>query len=91
MLRINAQLIDATTGRHLWAERYDRNTSDFFAIQEDIVRTIVASLTFQVTEAEIERAVRKDTDNLKAYDYYQRGRQAHFVWGKEATNEARGL
>jgi TolB-like protein/class 3 adenylate cyclase len=90
-LRINAQLIDATTGRHLWAERYDRNTSDFFAIQEDIVRTIVASLAFQVTEAEIELAVRKDTDNLKAYDYYLRGRQAHFVWGKEATNEARGL
>ncbi len=57
-LRINAQLIDATTGRHLWAERYDRNTSDFFAIQEDIVRTIVASLTFQVTEEPFARLKR---------------------------------
>jgi len=90
-LRINAQLIDATKGHHLWAERYDRNASDFFAIQEDIVRTIVASLAFQVHEVEIERVVRKDTDNLKAYDYYQRGWQAFFFFTKEANNRAREL
>jgi adenylate cyclase len=87
-LRINAQLIDATTGRHLWAERYDRNASDFFAIQEDIVRTIVASLAFQVHETEIGRALGKDTDNLEAYDYYQRGWQAYFIFTKEANNQA---
>lgn len=87
-LRINAQLIDATTGHHLWAERYDRNAIDFFAIQEDIVRTIVANLAFQVHEAEIERALGKDTDNLEAYDYYQRGWQAFFGFTKEANNQA---
>jgi len=90
-LRINAQLIDATTGRHLWAERYERNATDFFTIQEDIVRTIVASLAFQVQEAEIERAVGKGTDNLKAYDYYQQGRKAFDIFTDKANNEAREL
>ncbi len=87
-LRINAQLIDAITGHHLWAERYKRNASDFFAIQEDILQAIVASLAFQVHEAEIERALRKDTDNLRAYDYYQRGWRTYFDFTKEANNRA---
>ena len=87
-LRINAQLIDATKGHHLWGERYDRNASDFFAIQEEIVRTIVASLAFQIQAAEIERAVKRDTDNLEAYDYYQQGRKAFDIFTKEANNKA---
>ena len=88
-LRINVQLIDAITGHHLWAERYQRKAGDFFAIQEDIVRTIVSSLALQVHEKEIARALRTDTKNLKAYDYYQRGWEAYFGFTKEANNQAR--
>jgi len=87
-LRINAQLIDATTGHHLWAERYDRDASNFFAIQEDILRTIVASLASQVTEAEIARALTKETGNLSAYDYFQRAWKLFFTFSKEGNNQA---
>jgi TolB-like protein/DNA-binding SARP family transcriptional activator/rhodanese-related sulfurtransferase len=82
------QLIDATTGHHLWAERYDRDASDFFAIQEDILRTIVASLASQVTEAEIGRALTKETGNLSAYDYYQRAWKLFFTFTKDGNNDA---
>jgi adenylate cyclase len=74
-VRINAQLIDTTTGHHLWAERYERNLKDIFALQGEIVQTIVATLTIKVTEAEIVRAMRKDTTSLEAYDYVMRGLQ----------------
>jgi len=87
-LRINAQLIDATTGHHLWAERYDRDAGDFFAIQEDILRTIVASLASQITEAEIERALEKETNDLGAYDYYQRAWKLFFTFTREGNNQA---
>ena len=87
-LRINVQLIDATTGHHLWAERYDRNASDFFTIQDDISRTIVGSLASQVTEAEIKHALGKETDDLGAYDYYQRAWKLFFTFSKEANNQA---
>ena len=86
---VNVQLTDALSGRHLWTKRYDQKASDFFAIQEDIVRTIVARLASQVHEAEIERALRKDTDNLKAYAHYQRGWQAYFLSAEEANDRAR--
>jgi adenylate cyclase len=87
-LRINAQLIDATTGHHLWAERYDRNASDFFVIQESILQTIVASLASQVDAAEVKRVLSKSTENLKAYDYYQRGNEAFRQWTRESNNQA---
>jgi adenylate cyclase len=72
-VRINAQLIDATTGHHLWAERYDRDLNDLFAVQDEIVQTIVATLAIKVDEVERVRAMRKDTDSLQAYDYILRG------------------
>jgi adenylate cyclase len=74
-VRINAQLIDTATGHHLWAERYERNLKDIFALQGEIVQTIVATLAIKVDEAEIARAVRKDTTSLEAYDYVMRGWQ----------------
>jgi TolB-like protein/class 3 adenylate cyclase len=87
-VRINAQLIDATTGQHLWAERYDRDTQNLFAIKDEIIETIVATLTFKVDTVERERVFRKDTENLEAYDYYLRGRDTWFGWTKEANAEA---
>jgi adenylate cyclase len=74
-VRINAQLIDATTEHHLWAERYDRDLNDLFAVQDEIVQTIVATLAIQVSDAEKARAMRKDTASLDAYDYAMRGWQ----------------
>jgi tetratricopeptide (TPR) repeat protein len=72
-VRVNAQLIDATTGHHLWAERYDRDLKDLFALQDEIVQTIVTALAVKVDAVERERAMRKDTDSLEAYDYALRG------------------
>jgi len=72
-VRINAQLIDAATDRHLWAERYDRDFKDIFKLQDEIVQTIVAKMAIRIDETERARAMRKDTDNLQAYDYLLRG------------------
>ncbi len=74
-VRINAQLIDATTGHHLWAERYDRKLKDLFAVQDEIVQTIVTTLAIRVDVAERARAMRKDTDSLEAYDFALRGEE----------------
>jgi adenylate cyclase len=90
-MRINAQLIDATTGKHLWAERYDRDAQRLFDIQDEIVETIVATLAFKVDATERERVMRKRSENLDAYDSWLRGRNAWFRWTKEANAEARHL
>jgi adenylate cyclase len=90
-MRINAQLIDATTGKHLWAERYDRDAQRLFDIQDEIVETIVATLAFKVDAAERERVMRKGPENLDAYDYYLRGHNAWFRWTKEANAQAGSL
>ena len=72
-LRINAQLIDATTGHHLWAERYDGTTHDIFALQDKITRKIVASLALKLTESEQERLEQKETNNIDAYEAFLKG------------------
>jgi TolB-like protein/class 3 adenylate cyclase/Tfp pilus assembly protein PilF len=90
-VRINAQLIDATTGKHLWAERYDRDAQSLFDIQDEIIKTIVATLAFKVDAVERERVMRKGTENLDAYDYFLRGRHTWFGWTKEANAQARAL
>ena len=67
-VRITAQLIDATTGCHLWSEQYDRPLKDIFALQDEIVQKIVTTLKLQLTLREQGYLVRKTTDNLEAYD-----------------------
>lgn len=74
-VRVNAQLIDGTTGHNLWAERFVRDATDLFALQDEIVRGIVAKLAVKVDLVERKRAARKGTDNLEAYDYVLRGRE----------------
>ena len=72
-VRINAQLIDATTGHHLWAERYDGNTHDIFALQDEITRKIVSSLALKLTGSEQDRLEQKETDNIEAYEAFLKG------------------
>jgi adenylate cyclase len=69
-LRISAQLIDAMTGAHRWAEHFDRALEDVFAVQDEVVRAIVAILAAHVRKAETERARAKPPNNWQAYDYY---------------------
>jgi adenylate cyclase len=72
-VRITAQLIDATTGFHVWSERYDRELAEIFALQSEISETILGAVGVEITEAELERIRRKATDDLTAYDLYQQG------------------
>ena len=72
-VRITVQLIDATTGYHLWSEQYDRPLQDIFALQDEIVQKIVTTLKLQLTLQEQGYIVRKHTDNLEAYDAFLRG------------------
>jgi adenylate cyclase len=72
-VRVTAQLIDATTGNHIWAERYERELDDIFALQDEITETIVAAVEPELGAVERERARRKPPDNLDAWGLYQRG------------------
>ena len=71
-VRISAQLIDAMTGAHLWAERYDRKLEDIYAVQDEVVRTIVVILAAHVNKAETERILLKAPATWEAYDCYMR-------------------
>ncbi len=66
-LRITAQLIDATTGNHIWSERYDRDLKDLFAIQDDITMRVIEGMRVKLTEGEQGRIYSRGTDNLEAY------------------------
>jgi TolB-like protein len=72
-LRIAGQLIDTSTGAYLWADRFDGTLAELFDLQDQIASSIVGAITPKVEEAEIERAKRKPTESLDAYDYYLRG------------------
>jgi TolB-like protein/class 3 adenylate cyclase/predicted Zn-dependent protease len=72
-VRINAQLVDATTGHHLWAERLDGQLGDIFALQDRFTRKIVAALAVKLTAGEQEFVTQRGTENVKAYDAYLQG------------------
>jgi adenylate cyclase len=90
-VRINAQLIDATTGQHLWAERFDRSMDDIFAVQDEITEKIVATVFVKLDSTERHRALRKPTESAEAYDLDMRAREIWHRWGKENNVEARRL
>jgi TolB-like protein/class 3 adenylate cyclase len=71
-VRITAQLIDATTGHHLWSQQYDRELSDIFAVQSEISEAILVAVGVQVNEAELARIRRRPTNNLSAYEAFTR-------------------
>ena len=88
-VRITAQLVDTTTEGHLWAERYDRDLEDIFALQDEVTQKIVAALAVALTEEEEDRLARKYTGNVEAYDYFLRGLEYHFHPTKEKNIQAR--
>ncbi len=85
-VRITAQLIDATSGSHLWAERYDRDLTDIFAVQDEVTQQIVGALKVTLSPAEKARLVEKEEpSNIAAYDCVLRGRE--IMLGKEKNRE----
>jgi adenylate cyclase len=90
-VRITAQLVDATTGDHLWAEHYDRPLKDIFSLQDEIVRRIVTTLNLQLHLAEKGVIVARRTDNLEAYDNFLRGWAYGWSLTKDGNVKARQL
>jgi adenylate cyclase len=75
-VRVSAQLIDAWTDKHLWADTYDRDLEDIFEVQSAIAETIARSLKAKLTPVEVEKIRKQPTDNVDAYDQFLRGREA---------------
>ncbi len=90
-VRITAQLIDSASGSHLWAERYDRQLTDVFAIQDEITWNIVNAIQPELARAEIERAHRKPPENLGAWDLVLRARALVFKLTPEDNAKAKAL
>jgi hypothetical protein len=87
-LRITAQLIDASTGVHLWADRFEGTLEDIFDLQDQVTANVVGAIAPKLEQAEIERAKHKRTHSLDAYDYYLRGIASLHRRTREANNEA---
>jgi adenylate cyclase len=87
-VRINAQLVDASHGHHLWAQRYDRNLEDLFSVQDEVTHSIVSVLPERVRAAAFETASRKTSSSLDAYDHLLRGKYCHHLYTPEANIEA---
>ena len=87
-VRITGQLIDATTGAHLWADRFEGTLDDIFELQDQVAASVVGAIAPQLERAEIERAKRKPTESLDAYDYYLRGMANLHQGTREAIDEA---
>ena len=90
-VRITAQLIETETGNHLWAERYDRDLEDIFAVQDEVTRSIVAVLPGRVQDDVASRAARKPTDNMQAYELMLRGKALRDGLNAEDIAQARRL
>ena len=90
-LRAKAQLIDATSGKHLWAGRYDRELQDIFAIQDEITRTVAATLMENVDLAEYDRVLRQQTESLGAYELRKRAQAQVLSFTKEGNIQAKRL
>ncbi len=90
-VRITAQLIDATTGGHLWGERFDRDLADIFAVQDDVTAKVVSALSINLNAGDLQRIASARTENLEAYDCYLRGRELWVRAAKEPNAQARAL
>ena len=85
-VRITGQLIDAATGAHLWADRFDGELADIFDLQDQVTASVVGAIAPKLEQAEIERAKRKPTESLDAYDYYLRGMARFHQLTSEPSN-----
>jgi TolB-like protein/Flp pilus assembly protein TadD len=87
-VRITGQLVDATTGNHIWADRYDGTLEDIFDLQDRVTMSVISAIAPQLERAEIARAQRKPTESLQAYDYYLRALANRYRFTREANIEA---
>jgi TolB-like protein/Tfp pilus assembly protein PilF len=90
-VRVNAELTEAQTGRNLWAQAYDAEVKDVFAVQEDIARRVVGAAAAKLTRFERDRAFGKPTKNLAAYEYVLRGREVFSHATREGNYEAQDM
>jgi len=90
-LRITAQLIDASTGHHLWSERFDRPLEDVFDLQDEIAQRIGAIVEPELGRVEQKRAMAKKPKNFDAWDYYQRGMSLLYQFTKDGNEQARQM
>ncbi len=90
-VRVTAQLIDVASGNHIWAERYDRDLEDIFAVQDELTRSIVTSLAAQLGKDVAQRAMRKPPANVKAYEYFLWGNREYYSFSANHNVEANSL
>jgi adenylate cyclase len=87
-VRITGQLIDAVTGAHLWADRFERDLTDVFALQDEITLAVVSAIQPKMRQTEIEMATRRRPENLTAYDFYLRAMPQYYLMTREGLAEA---
>ncbi|WP_456835157.1 MULTISPECIES: adenylate/guanylate cyclase domain-containing protein [unclassified Bradyrhizobium] len=87
-VRITGQLIDAVNGAHIWADRFERDLSDIFALQDEVTVAVVSAIQPKLLEAEIEMAMLRRPENLTAYDLYLRARKPYYLVSREGYAEA---
>ena len=87
-VRITGQLIDAVTGTHIWADRFERELTDIFALQDEVTVSVVSAIQPKLLQTEIAMATRRRPENLTAYDFYLRTLQQHYLATREGCAEA---
>jgi adenylate cyclase len=87
-VRTTTQLIDAISGAHIWAERYDRDLRDIFAVQDEITASVAGVIEPALAEAEQQRVLHKPPDRLDAWEAYQRGLWHFYKYGAEDNKTA---
>jgi TolB-like protein/tetratricopeptide (TPR) repeat protein len=87
-VRVTGQLIDATTGGHIWADKFDSDLDGIFDLQDRLTSSVIGAMSPMLERAEIERARRKPTESLQAYDYYMRSKFSIYQWTREGSDEA---
>ena len=87
-VRITGQLIDAATGAHIWADRFERDLTDVFTLQDEVTAAVVCAIQPKLLETEIAMSMRRRSENLTAYDFYLRALQQHYQTTREGLAEA---
>jgi adenylate cyclase len=86
-VRITGQLIEASSGAHLWADRFDGDLEDIFSLQDQVTARVANAIAPRIEDIEISRATNKPTENLDAYDCYLRGLAEYYKWGRKDAND----
>ncbi len=90
-VRVTGQLIDAASGAHIWADRFDRDLTDIFAVQDELTREIISALKVKLTPEKKDRLARKGTIDVEAYNLFLRGREQALLHTRSGNIEARNL